>query len=344
MIRAALLAVTLFVASAARADVWQDAVRGGPEPSKELYERHLREGDEHVLMADSRQIAKAEIVRQVNLAVQAYKAAAKARPNEGEPWFRIATTLNSFYLETCGDPRGVVSRSPLRDCPGLPGKINVPIAEQVVAAWQEFEKRAPLDPRLSPAADPRIGGSNPLFDRALLHTKLGTKEHIAEAARLYELAIRRGSNADANETVWSNLAETYMMLGRLDDAIEAYRQIRSASDISTMYGAAVVLDRAGRNDKALDMIRSRGKDNYEDFQERVRTGMTFFVPYEETFYYLGLAEEAFGNHARAIEYFQMFIRSGAHPQYQPRAREHIDALSKKRPKLVEPLDEYRSFR
>lgn len=338
MIRAVsiVLSAWLFAASVARADVWQDAIRGGPEPSRELYERHLREGDEHVLMADSRQITKAEIVRQVNLAVQAYKAAAAARPNEGEPWFRIATTLNSFYLQSCGEFQTM--RSPLRDCPGLPGRINAPIAEQVVRAWQEFEKRSPLDPRLSPTADPRLADS-PLFERALLHTKLGTKEHIAEAARLYELAIRRSSSADTSETVWSNLAETYMMLGRLEDAIEAYRQIRSVADVSTMYGVAVVLDRSGRSDKALEIIRAQGKEKYEEFQTRVRSGATFFVPYEETFYYLALAEEAFGNHARASEYFHMFIRSGAHPQYQPRAREHIDALGKKRPRVVAP-DEF----
>jgi tetratricopeptide (TPR) repeat protein len=335
------IAVALLVSNVAGADVWQDAIRGGPEASRELYDRHLREGDERVLMADSRQISRAEIVRQVNLAITSYKADAAARPTEGEPWFRIATTLSSFYLASCGEYQS--PKSPLRDCPGLPGKINVPIAEQVVAAWQEFEKRAPLDPRLSPPADPRLADS-PLFERAILHTKLGTEAHIAEAARLYEIAIRRSSNADASETIWSNLAETYMMLGRLEDSLEAYRQIRSTFDVSTKYGVAVVLDRAGRAEKALDLIRSEGREGYERFQQRVASGQTFFVPYDETFYYFGLAAEAFGEYSQAVEYFQMFLRSGAHPQFQARAREHVEALSKKRPRIVPPPDLYRDFR
>lgn len=343
---ASIVLAAVLASGGARADVWQDAIRGGPEPSKELYDRHLRQGDDHVQMADSRQIGRAEIARQVDLAVKAYRAAAATRPAEGEPWYRIAATLNSFYLETCGAPQYGIPASPLRDCPGIPGQINKPIAEQVLAAWKEFEQRAPLDPRTG--APPHEGTSrvgyaqNSLFERAILHTKLGTRAHIEEAARLYERAIRQGANVD--DTVHSNLAETYMMLGRLDDALEAYRQIKAASDVSTSYGAAVVLDRAGNVEKAYELIRHHRREGLQEFASRVQDGRTFFVPYEETFYYLGLAEEAFGNYAQALEYFQMFVRSGAHPMFQARAKEHIEMLAKKRPRALPPPDQFRDFR
>ncbi|HLL20954.1 MAG TPA: hypothetical protein VK427_02435, partial [Kofleriaceae bacterium] len=46
--------------------------------------------------------------------------------------------------------------------------------------------------------------------------------------------------------------------------------------------------------------------------------------------YYALAEEAFGNHDAALGYWRMFVGSGAHPQFHPRAKQHIDALAKKR--------------
>ena len=58
-------------------------------------------------------------------------------------------------------------------------------------------------------------------------------------------------------------------------------------------------------------------------------GDTFFVPRGEEYYYFALAAEAFDHDEEAVEYWQRYIQSGAHPQFQPRARAHLAALSAK---------------
>ena len=64
-----------------------------------------------------------------------------------------------------------------------------------------------------------------------------------------------------------------------------------------------------------------------EFHRKVSVShQTFFVPYGEEFYYFALAYEAFGMTESAIEYWQKYLMSGAHPEYQPRAKAHLDPL------------------
>ena len=67
-------------------------------------------------------------------------------------------------------------------------------------------------------------------------------------------------------------------------------------------------------------------------------GDTFFVPEGEKFYYFALGEEAFGLDDDAINFWRLFLNSGAHPQFQPRAKAHLDALLKKRRKSPLPIE------
>src|SRR5215216_4448039 len=88
-------------------------------------------------------------------------------------------------------------------------------ANDIIAAWDAFEARAPLDPRLSVGAfGGAYGDDEILFDRAILHTHLATKAHLQAAAADYEKILSRfdGDNG-ATSRVLGNLAETYMMLG-----------------------------------------------------------------------------------------------------------------------------------
>ena len=55
----------------------------------------------------------------------------------------------------------------------------------------------------------------------------------------------------------------------------------------------------------------------------------FFVPAGESAYYFALASEAAGNHGVALSLWIRYIASGAHPEFQARAREHIEALRDK---------------
>lgn len=328
---AAVLALASLSAQASangrRPDVWQRAI----DPSAagdalEVYQRELRDGDDHVHQAASRSSSVAAIREQVQRAIEAYRRAALARPAAAEPYFRIGMVLWSFYLQSCDpDPRFGHTTSPLADC-SAPDAINRPVAEQAIKAWDTFEARAPLDPRLS-------GGlGSILFSRAIIHTKLATPPHLAAAARDYEAIVQRtDGKGEVMSLVWGNLAETYMMLGRLDDAIDAYREaLRHGGQTATWYGLAVALDRDGRGALARDVVRAQGPAGYRLFRANVASRDTFFVPHGEVFYYYALVEEAFGLYDEALAHWNRFVASGAHPQYQPRAREHIDSILARR--------------
>jgi tetratricopeptide (TPR) repeat protein len=322
MKRVALLAA-LLCASVAHANVWDDAIRAGhPDPAQDKYDSEMRQGDEHAMLANTRSSTYAEVKNQVTLAITSYRNAATAKPTEGEPYYRIGRLLYWHYLE-CDDtnsPRSVLCSK---------RQFNRAKAEDVIAAWDEFEKRAPLDPRLSVGL---FNETEILFRRAILRTKLGTKAHLVGAAADYEKLIARSDASEGpGEHVVGNLAETYMMIGRIEEAVETYRvALRGAADTSTWYGFAVALDRDERTQQALEVIQSLGRDNRDQFHVRVIQGATFFVPEGEKFYYFALVDEALGLEDEAIEYWRQYINSGAHPQYQPRARAHLDALLKKK--------------
>lgn len=313
-------------ADGARPDVWQRAIApsalSAGDTAAEVYQRELREGDERVALANSRSSSRTAIRDQVQRAIDAYRRAAAARPSAGEPYFRIGMVLWSFYLQSCdSDPRFGQSRSPLANC-DAPNAITTTAAEQALQAWETFEAKAPLDPRLSG------GPESILFSRALVHTKLATPSHLAAAARDYEAILGRSDGPTEDMTiVWGNLAETYMMLGRLDESIDAYKEaLRTSSRISTWYGLAVALDRDGRGALALDVMLAQGMSGFRIFVTEINRHSTFFVPPGEVFYYYALAEEALGLLDQALDHWNKFLASGAHPQYQPRAREHVDAL------------------
>ncbi|MBS1117994.1 MAG: hypothetical protein H6Q90_222 [Deltaproteobacteria bacterium] len=336
----ALLGLVLLVGTA-HGNVWDRAVDRSATATNDKYEAELANGDEHVLAANSRSNSLASLRAELDLALASYRAAAAIRPNAGEPHARIADTLYSFYLESCLDDLRGYRASPLRDCSRVEA-IDVGIAEQVIRAWEAFEARAPLDPRFS-----SLEGSSILFERAILHTKLATKEHLHKAVADYERLLDRSGSFDDSDIsrVWGNLAETQMMLGQLDVAIDAYRQAaRHSSDASTWYGLAVAMDRDGRASQAETIVRQQGAEAYLAFQRSVEVGNTFFVPRGEVHYYYAMIEEAFGNTEAAITEWREFIRSGAHPQFQPRAKEHLDALLAKRKfRPIPRLDPFRDL-
>lgn len=331
MTRRLVLAAVL-LATSAHANVWDEAVgQGKPErAAQEAYDAAMRQGDEHALQASANNVSYRMVKMQLQLAVEAYQAAAAARPTAAEPYYRIGTLLHSFYFDCTDVPRNMVS--PLCN----PNSFNRERARQVIEAWDAFEARAPLDPRLSVGA---FGENEILFDRAILHTKLATKKDLEAAAADYEKMLARHDGTDAAERVLGNLAETYMMVGRMEDALETYRQaVRAGSDTSTWYGYAVALDRDESTRQALDIIRSLGRDQRDAFYSAVRGGSTFFVPEGEKFYYFALSDEAFGFDESAIDNWTKYIASGAHPEFQPRAKAHLQALSAHRKRKPVPVD------
>jgi tetratricopeptide (TPR) repeat protein len=323
------LLLLVFLAAPADASVWDRALQSPEdEAAKDLYDIKMQEGDTATLTATIQSTNIATNLESIRRAEAAYRAAAAARPREAEPYYRIGSLLYQMYYNceqaytppTC-DPN------------------NLAHAEAVITAWEEFERRAPLDPRVSDI----------LRSRALLHTKLidgspDDRRHLEKAAADYQAALDRGDGLSAmraDEELLGNLAETYMMLDRLDDAIAGYyRAIAAgAARVSTVYGLAVALDRDGSGDQAIRQIQGQGAEGLDAFTKECVHRAVFFVPSGESAYYFALASEATGNYGAALSLWIRYIASGAHPEFQVRAREHIEALRDKHVHPEPPLRE-----
>jgi tetratricopeptide (TPR) repeat protein len=332
------LLVLAIAASTAQANTWQHAIGGGKvNANDDKYESEMKLGDDHALLANSRNASTREVETQLQFALASYRAAAAAKPDEGEPYFRIGKLLYAFYFD-CTDPYSRNLAPPTcRDLGGRWDRKKREQAKDVIAAWDAFEARAPFDPRLSVET---TGDSEILFDRAILHTHLATKPDLEAAALDYEKILARHDGADgASGRVLGNLAETYMMLGRMEESLDTYREaLRKSWDTSTWYGYAVALDRDGSSKQAIEIIQSLGRDQRELFHTSVLQGVTFFVPDGEKFYYFALVDEAFGYDDEAIDSWEKYIASNAHPEFQPRAKAHFDALSMRKKRKTIPIE------
>lgn len=337
LLHSVVLAFVLGLSSGGReahANLWKHAIeQGSPDMQQDIYESELKSGDELALQATSASVSSMTVRQLVTHAAISYRNAATAKPGSPEPYYRLGRLLYAFYLD-CSSNQFVI-RSPL--CPRdiaangivIPGSgFDTKHAEEVIAAWDAFEARAPLDPRISVERGSGIASDfNLLFIRAVLHTRLATKPHLVLAVKDYEKILARTDLAE--ETVLSNLAETYMMIGRLDDAIDTYRQaLRSNRNNETIYGLAIALDRDERGSQAKDLIVAQGAQAVGEFDRRIETGTTFFVPSGEEQYYFALTYEAFDRNPEAVTAWKRYIASGAHPEFQPRAKAHLDALLK----------------
>ena len=319
MIKRCLLLVVL-LAGTSDASVWDRALTSPEdEAARDLYDAKMLEGDTATLTATIQSASIASNLESIRRAEAAYRAAAAVRPREGEPYYRIGNLLYQMYYNC--DTTAIQ----LPIC----NPNNLSRAEAVITAWEEFERRAPLDPRVSEI----------LLWRALLNTKLvdgspADRRHLEKAARDYQAALDRGdgmTGARGDEQLLGNMAETYMMLGRLDDAIAAYGQAvaAGAARVSTVYGLAVALDRDGSGEQAIRQVQGQGAEGLDAFTKECVRRTVFFVPNGESAYYFALANEAAGNLGVALTLWGRYIHSGAHPEFQGRAREHVEELHDK---------------
>jgi hypothetical protein len=335
------------LAATASADVWQRALDEQGTATRDRYDIALAKGDELALRANARAQARSQTLKLIDQAIATYKEAGELRKDQGEPYFRIASVLESFFVD-CDDAIrfsiygfGV----PPVTCPPQGTPVDPARMQQTIDAWDEFEARAKLDPRLTDA----------LFQRAILRTKLvdGTKasqKYLEGAMADYKAILDRadGMTSASLEGVWGNLAETYMMLGKLEPAIDAYRTaLRMGAGASTALGLAVALDRDENYPAALEVIKRISGPELTKFRNDFLEKSVFFVPRGEEHYYFALIYMALEEDQQAILFWQQFIASGAHPQYQARAKHHLDALQAKlrkqppsRRPYYDPLDIY----
>ncbi|MBX3156605.1 MAG: hypothetical protein KF773_11435 [Deltaproteobacteria bacterium] len=368
------LALLASTPTGADANVWDRAIDRDGADAASMYEAALTAGDEAAGQANTRSVNLAAAVRLVDQAIASYRSAAKARPDQAEPHYRIAAVLNHFFF-TCAS------------LPTIPQPVTCALqnddnrARQLVEAYDKFEELAPLDPRVALILNERaltrtkmVANVPPEIDalqrmlarrdltdvqrkeaeQRLAKAEKALTEHrhrlLERAAADYEAMIDHADSLnDGAQTIsYGNLAETFMMVGKLEQAIDAYKtaiRVRGG-DESVVYGYAVALDRDDQGAEARRVIRSLKRESFEAFVRKYREGLVFYVPKGEEYYYLGLLHEAFDEHEEAIEAWQLFVKSGAHPQFQPRAKAHLDALVKgrrHRPPVVPPPDPFKDL-
>ncbi len=236
----------------------------------------------------------------VDNAVRFYEKAAKLKPSAGEPHYRAAEVLHTHLLE--------------RPSTGTTFRDRTD-AERTLAHWNAFEKLAPLDPRLLDMLD----------RRAIVHTRLATEADIANAILDYEAMLSRSPSV--NPRWLGNMAESYMMVGRIDDAIATYRRaLEYSNEPLHGYGLAIALDRDGQGEQARQVMWAYAMG---DRMRSLEVDSVFFVPEGEVHYYYALGREVMGDLRGAARHYRLFIASGAHPRYQPRARENLKAVQEK---------------
>jgi tetratricopeptide (TPR) repeat protein len=299
-------------------DTWKSMARAPErEVAEREYEKQMLEGDTQLDYAVAEEQVASRRKKFLEAAIRAYELAANARPESPEPHFRAAAAIHAFYIEC--DPHEGASL--------CRGQFSVGMrkqAERVIKHWEAFEKKAPRDPRL--VDEP----NSVLFERAILHTKLATPEHLARAKEDYLKIIAQSAPGQLGGNVMGNLAETEMMLGDLDNAILHYRRtLEIDQNIAHYFGLTVALDRDEQGSQARAILRTFGISGVRDLENKINvTHEVFYVPEGEAYYYLALGYEAVGIDDLAMRYYDAFLASGAHPQFAPRARANREALAK----------------
>ena len=174
------------------------------------------------------------------------------------------------------------------------------------------------------------------FRLGLVRSKLG---RYREAVASYDQQIALG---DADAMAYSNVAELLMVLGRLGEAEERYRDAirideraqdrrgREQSMAFSYYGLGVALDRDRQDSAAREAIgRAVAFDPNSSLLHLAQQpgADVFFIPDGDVFYYLGLAAESLGNRDEAGAAFQEYLARQPKSPWVARARAHVAALT-----------------
>ena len=135
-----------------------------------------------------------------------------------------------------------------------------------------------------------------------------------------------------NATLYGNAAETLMALGRLDDAIAAYRRARESSTHAglswelALWGEGLALDRDGQREAARTVVH-RALD-VDPAMRRLNAEGVFFEPPGDKFAYLALGHEVAGDREQSLAAWRAYLGTNAQSRYARRAADHVDELKK----------------
>jgi tetratricopeptide (TPR) repeat protein len=183
------------------------------------------------------------------------------------------------------------------------------------ACAQSMAKALDLDPALHAP-----GGSEPTevaaaYELAVCRARAGKFEAAIEGLRRI---MDRAQNQQV--AVYQRLGECYMALGRLDEAIESFRQGLRLSPYSAELGFALAVahDRdedAAQSREALTHALSR-----DPRASSLAAANRVWVPPHEAHYYLGLAYLGGEDWARAVMHFRRYLALAGETSWTRRAR------------------------
>jgi tetratricopeptide (TPR) repeat protein len=211
----------------------------------------------------------------------------------------------------------------VRLCPGSVEALQA-LGEARVAADRIAEARQLLERARSRAdRDGERGDARLAFYLGFVRAVAGDLEgSLAE----YRRAIGLGGLAAADRwLLFYDLGDDYMALGRLGEAVDAYRRAARAlpSEVMPHFALAVALDRDGQLDKAREELTiALGLDPQ---MAQVRSRRFVFVPRTEQRFYLAVGEQARGHLGAARAHLRAFLVALGGGPYAARARERLAA-------------------
>lgn len=124
--------------------------------------------------------------------------------------------------------------------------------------------------------------------------------------------------------VHQRLGESYMALGRLEEAIAAFRQATRLAPYDAAHGfsLAVAYDRDGKSEESGDfMQRALARDRRLSSLSGTRH---VWIPAADAHYYLGLAHLVAGEAPAALFHFRRYLETAGEGPWGARARLHYD--------------------
>lgn len=147
------------------------------------------------------------------------------------------------------------------------------------------------------------------------------------ALKLVDADRRPSAFEDGRSVLYGNSAETLMALGRLDAAIERYRQAEASASPGEIewelaqWGLGVALDRDEQIEKSRQAIQ-RALD-FDPAMSHLTDDSVFFEPAGDRRYYEALGHEVAGDRELALVGWRAFLAEAPTSPYARRARAHL---------------------
>lgn len=180
-----------------------------------------------------------------------------------------------------------------------------------------------IDPAYTPSLVPRGREAAWALDAGLGLCLAQRGQYEAAIARFKRIASRGAIPFE----IHVNLAESYMALGRLADAIDTLVQVNRQHNPSARveHLLAAAYDRQQMPDQAREHVRAAmrlGTLALLDAPDQI------FTPPEEALYSLGLAYAEAGDLERALYFFRHYLHVHGNGPWRQRAQQHAERLAR----------------